>query len=191
MHRTRLTVQKLGDIVAVYLTAPDGISAKSLATKSSLAILTAQRLIKRFHAAMAVEDISPALVDVFPLDPSPKSKENDSTLIAARLEMIGAQKGSISLRQADLNELDMLHRLQPTSMKDLEGSVEFAFVPDLIAYCKRVLCVTYRGAVKPENLQAYLNEIAFRWNNRNDLPAGISDLLRRLLKPDNYPPAAG
>ena len=69
-------------------------------------------------------------------------------------------------------------------------SNRYAFGTELLAPCKQVfdhvsniLMKTFRGAIKPEHLQSYLDEIAFRWNHRDNPNEAAWKLLTRLISP--------
>ena len=69
-------------------------------------------------------------------------------------------------------------------------SRRYAFGTDLLPLCKQVfdqvsniLMNTFRGAIKPEYLQSYLDEIAFRWNHRSNPDEAAWTLLCRLISP--------
>ena len=50
-------------------------------------------------------------------------------------------------------------------------------------HVQKILKRKYRGAIKPGNLQGYLDEIAFRWNHKGNLEPAALKLMARLVRP--------
>ena len=77
---------------------------------------------------------------------------------------------------AGLEALGMEHLIESaargTYQEDVLVTLHMAF-----SNLKRVLLGTYKGAVRAEHLQAYLNEFAFRFNRRGNLHAAFQTVL--------------
>lgn len=50
-------------------------------------------------------------------------------------------------------------------------------------HVQQILKRKYRSAIKPDNLQGYLDEIAFRWNHKDNLEPAALKLMARLVCP--------
>jgi len=77
---------------------------------------------------------------------------------------------------AALEALGMTHEVESTA----RGGYQEDVLPTLhmaVSNLKKTLTGTYKGAVRMEHLQAYLNEFAFRFNRRGNLHAAFQTLL--------------
>ena len=77
-------------------------------------------------------------------------------------------------------------------VKQLKSS-RYKFGTELLSPCIQVfdhvlniLTKTFRGAIKPEYLQSYLDEIAFRWNHRNPDESAWTLLCRLISSPGSW-----
>ena len=96
------------------------------------------------------------------------------------------EKSTIETRPVDIYSRNLKKSLYFT--RQVKGAA-YKFGKDLLPLCEKVsshvsgiLLKTFRGAIKPEYLQSYLDEIAFRWNHRNPDEAAWT-LLCRLISP--------
>ena len=203
----RIPVAKVAKAAEVFIKAENGISAHSLGEQAGIATLTARRLIKKFHRAMAPKqsDRLDGLIHVveFQISLHPaKGKsvqvnvtaacERNSNQLANRIAFcILADNDACPWRAyMDLINEKAIVQMQPRGdIAPALGYYGYAVetcaceCDDVRSLAMTVLGKTYRYAMSDYELQGYLDEIAFRWNGRNHIAKTVEILMQRLISP--------